>query len=182
MKKFIFGLILGLVIAIPVGAHGEVVSMIGKAIEGQFNVTLNGTKLDTPALVVDGTSYLPVRAIGEALGLDVKFDSNLGIELKQKNVESVANGTTSTTTSTETTAQAIERIKQDIKSTQDGIANYEFIIKSKKGFADASSDADYKKAIYDEIAGIQKMEQDSKDRLIQLQAQLDQLQQQQAQQ
>jgi hypothetical protein len=85
MKKFWIGLIVGLILAIPVGAHAdEVISLVGKTIQGEFDVSLNGKKLNNRAIVIDGTSYVPIREIGESFGLDVSFDSNKGISLKQK--------------------------------------------------------------------------------------------------
>lgn len=43
-----------------------------------IKVTLNGKTVNTQAsepFIIDGTTYLPVRAVSEALGLDVKWDS-----------------------------------------------------------------------------------------------------------
>lgn len=39
-----------------------------------FKLFLNGNRIDKEIIEVDGSSYLPVRAISEALGLDVKWD------------------------------------------------------------------------------------------------------------
>lgn len=88
MKKtshIILGIIIGFVtaIALPVAAE-EIQSIVGKQIQGEYGVTLNGNPLETKAGVIDGTSYLPVRAISEALGLDVDFDDVTGIILKTK--------------------------------------------------------------------------------------------------
>lgn len=42
------------------------------------NVTINGKPLvsDVPAIVVDGRTFLPVRAVGEALGVNVEWDAS----------------------------------------------------------------------------------------------------------
>lgn len=37
---------------------------------------LNGNKVDKKIIVVDGSSYLPVRAISEALGLDGNWNGD----------------------------------------------------------------------------------------------------------
>jgi hypothetical protein len=58
--------------------------MIGKVVDGTFNVKVGDKTLDTPAIVIEGTSYLPVRAFGDATGYDVGFDSNLGITMTPK--------------------------------------------------------------------------------------------------
>lgn len=81
MRKYIIGGLVGFCLSFGFGAHAEVVNMIGKAIDGAFPVKLDGKELDNQAIVVEGTSYLPVRAIGEAIGYKVGFDADLGISL-----------------------------------------------------------------------------------------------------
>lgn len=84
MKKLLIGIALGLMLSIPVGAGAEVVSMVNKVIDGEFVVKLNGKNLDTKSIVIEGTSYLPVRDLAERLNINVKFDATNGIELTQK--------------------------------------------------------------------------------------------------
>lgn len=85
MKKVIITFFMGVVFSFSATVFAEEAkSMIGRAIEGQFPVKVNGQQLDVPAIVIDGTSFLPVRAIGEALGLEVKFDADMGIELSER--------------------------------------------------------------------------------------------------
>ncbi|KIL39658.1 hypothetical protein SD70_18625 [Gordoniibacillus kamchatkensis] len=85
MKRYITGGIAGFLIATAASAHAaDVVSLVGKTIQGAFPIQIDGKPLDAPAIVVDGTSYLPVRAFGEATGYDVSFDADLGIALKKK--------------------------------------------------------------------------------------------------
>lgn len=84
MKKFIIGFLVGIMLSFSFSTYAEVQSLIGRVVQGIYPVKVNGVKLEKQAIVIDGTSYLPVRAIGESLGFDVSFDSNSGIELKQK--------------------------------------------------------------------------------------------------
>lgn len=85
MKKYIIGGIAGFFLATTLSAHAEeLTSLIGKTIQGAFPFQIEGKTIGTPAIVVDGTSYLPVRAFGEATGYDVSFDADLGISLKKK--------------------------------------------------------------------------------------------------
>lgn len=84
MRKYIVGAIAGFFLATAISAHAEVALMIGKVIDGQFPVKVNGVQLQNQAIVVEGTSYLPVREFGESLGMDVGFDANLGVSLTQK--------------------------------------------------------------------------------------------------
>ncbi|OPH57826.1 hypothetical protein BC351_04840 [Paenibacillus ferrarius] len=85
MKKYILGGITGFLVATTLSAHAEeITSLIGKTIQGAFPFQIEGKTLGTPAIVVDGTSYLPVRAFGEATGYEVSFNADLGISLKKK--------------------------------------------------------------------------------------------------
>lgn len=88
MKKYVIGGIAGFLLATTLSAHAEeITSLIGKTIQGSFPFQIEGKTLATPAIVVDGTSYLPVRALGEATGYDVSFDADLGISLKKKEAQ-----------------------------------------------------------------------------------------------
>lgn len=86
MRKYLIGGIVGFILAFAGTAHAEVVDMIGKVVDGVFNVKVGDKTLGTPAIVIEGTSYLPVSAFGEATGYDVSFDANLGITLTPKKV------------------------------------------------------------------------------------------------
>lgn len=49
------------------------------------NLLLNGTKVNEDVVIIDGSSYLPVKAIGEALGLDVAWEQSTStIKLEKK--------------------------------------------------------------------------------------------------
>lgn len=89
MKKFVIGLVLGLMLAIPVGAHAEVTSLINQVVQGMFPVTIDGKSLGS-AIVVDNKTYLPVRDFGEAVGYKVTFTDDQQVVLTK-------NDTTSTT-------------------------------------------------------------------------------------
>jgi len=88
MKKFIAGLVIGLLIATAgVGlAAGEII----QATFAKFNFVVNGEAktLETDPLVYQGTTYLPVRVVSNLLGYDVtyKADSRT-IELVNNNTE-----------------------------------------------------------------------------------------------
>lgn len=85
MKKYILGGLVGFLLATAVSANAEGVSkMIGEVIDGAFSVKVNGVELSDQAIVVQGTSYLPVRSFGEATGYDIKFNPEMGIELTKK--------------------------------------------------------------------------------------------------
>ncbi|UKS25020.1 copper amine oxidase N-terminal domain-containing protein [Paenibacillus sp. HWE-109] len=94
MKKFILGILVGVSITAAGSAYADdIVSIVGQKIDGSFPIKISGKQLDTPAAVIQGTSYLPVRVIGEALNMDVTFNADLGIELKEKGAVKVPENT-----------------------------------------------------------------------------------------
>lgn len=76
MKKFIAGLVIGLLIATAgVGfAAGEII----QATFAKFNFVVNGEAktLETDPLVYQGTTYLPVRVVSNLLGYDVTYKAD----------------------------------------------------------------------------------------------------------
>lgn len=76
MKKFISGFISG---AILFGVMGAFAISYTANVAG-FKVLVNGKEFvsDPPALVVEGKTYLPLRAIGDALGVAVNWNDQMG--------------------------------------------------------------------------------------------------------
>lgn len=101
MKKIIVSFLLGAALTVSSSAFASSNSLIGKQIQNIFSVVLDGKKLENGAIIIDGTSYLPVREIAEKLNLDVDFSSEEGIRLTSKKdiqtpeiveVDSIQNG------------------------------------------------------------------------------------------
>jgi len=76
MKKFISGLVIGLMISTSLIAFANTTNIIGKQIQGIFPLIINGQKCDKDVIVIDGTSYLPVRKASEIFGYKVDFKNN----------------------------------------------------------------------------------------------------------
>lgn len=75
MKKYVASFLAGAVFVLSASAFADdIKSLVGKKIQGEAVVELNGQALDT-AIIVDGKSYAPVRAIGEAAGYDVSMQN-----------------------------------------------------------------------------------------------------------
>lgn len=70
-KKVVAAFLAGALMMVSVQAFGDSVSQIGKKIQTELSVTVDGKKLTVPAIAVDGKSYAPVRAIGDAVGYNV---------------------------------------------------------------------------------------------------------------
>ena len=79
MKKFISGIITGALLTSSIALAASYV-----AEPASFKVLVNGKEFtsDPPALVVEGRTYLPLRAMGDALGVPVVWND----ELKQAEV------------------------------------------------------------------------------------------------
>lgn len=73
MRQYVIGALVGAALTLSFNATAAVESLIGKQIQGEAPVVLNDQPLDTTGAILDGTTYVPVRAISEALGLDVDF-------------------------------------------------------------------------------------------------------------
>lgn len=85
MRKYIIGGLIGAALATSFNASAAVESIIGKTVESTAAVKLNGQKLEKDSIIVDGSSYAPVRVIGESLGLAVDFKNNeIVLEKKPK--------------------------------------------------------------------------------------------------
>ncbi|WP_312117220.1 hypothetical protein [Brevibacillus reuszeri] len=84
MRKYIIGTLFGVLIGTSINVHAEVASLVGKVIEGEFPVSINGRTLKNKAIVVDGTSYLPVRTIADTFGYNSTFVPNEGIKINPK--------------------------------------------------------------------------------------------------
>lgn len=77
MKRTIIALVLGMLIgssATALAANTETV----QAVFAEFKIMINGQEkqLQTTPLVVEGTSYLPVREVANLLGAEVGYDES----------------------------------------------------------------------------------------------------------
>lgn len=73
MKKFLAGLIVGCLFIGTCFAAQEAFT----ALKATFSILINGEKFvsDKPAVVVDGSTYLPLKAIGESLGIKISWNT-----------------------------------------------------------------------------------------------------------
>ena len=90
MKKFVMGLIVGLCIGLPITAIAD--SMVGKKIETEVPIKLDGEYLPISAIGLEGRTYAPVRALAEALGKEVDWDGEVIIKSPDKLEESKQGG------------------------------------------------------------------------------------------
>lgn len=89
MRKYVIGFVVGLLLSVGTTALADGVGNVGKRIEVEVPVVLNGEELPVKAVAFEGTSYLPVRAVGESLGLEVEYKDGV-IYLAGGTVQNVA--------------------------------------------------------------------------------------------
>ena len=92
MKKFIIGLVCGIMLASTFAFAATYISE-----PATFKVLVNGEEFvsDPPVLVIEGSTYLPLRAMGDALGVPVEWNGELRqveVGTKQEEAHNTADG------------------------------------------------------------------------------------------
>lgn len=78
MRKTIFGLVIGLMIGLSTSAFAAIGDKV-EAVFAEFVFVVNGEvkTLDATPIVINGSSYLPVRSVANVLGYDLTYKSDL---------------------------------------------------------------------------------------------------------
>lgn len=123
MKKYLIGAVAGFLLSLSVTAYADdISSAVGKVVGGETTVKVDGTQLSKKALIVDGTAYLPVRAIADAVKYDVKYDPKAGVEMNSRQIVERPVQTTPSTGRTVLEIQSeIERVKEGITGLEQSI-------------------------------------------------------------
>lgn len=76
MKKVLRYFIIGVIIlTLLMGtAIGETITQTIQVVYNSVNLTVNGTKIQADNILYNGTTYVPLRAVSEALGKEVGWD------------------------------------------------------------------------------------------------------------
>jgi hypothetical protein len=94
MKKYVLGMLIGIGLSLGVTAYAaDIVSLIGKKVDGSFPLIINNVRAEKDVLVIDGTSYLPVRSAAALFGYDVSFNADLMVILTKKSEATNKNDT-----------------------------------------------------------------------------------------
>lgn len=73
-KSFISGVLVSTVVLVPAlsfGANSQTIDVIF----GKIKLIVNGNNINENTLLYNGTTYLPIRAIANAIGADVSYDN-----------------------------------------------------------------------------------------------------------
>lgn len=125
MKRFITGLVLGLCIAMPITVIAD--SMVGKRIETEVAIKLDGEYLPINAIGLEGRTYAPVRAFAEALGKEVDWDGEVIIRTPTNSNEEGNDMDREWT---------LEQIEWEIKKIENSIYVHKVYIESNKNTSD----------------------------------------------
>jgi len=83
MRKYLIGFIAGVLVATASVAAADTISLVGKKVQSEAIVTLDGEAIGT-ALIIDGTSYPPLRVVAEAVGVGVGYEKGV-VKLQTQN-------------------------------------------------------------------------------------------------
>ena len=123
MKKYLAGFIVGIMVTLGVTAFAdEVTNLIAQ--KATFDVYVAGGKFesDKPIAVIDGSTYLPLKATGEALGVNVEWNS------KDRRVEIGEVDEDVTNKNIETEVVESTPVPTQVKTTQNNIVSSSKII------------------------------------------------------
>jgi len=89
MKKFISGLLVGVILSMCIGVYAVGINQF-TATKATFPVLVNGKTFttDKPIVVINGSTYMPLKAIGDVLGVKVSWNNDLGrVEVGETQVD-----------------------------------------------------------------------------------------------
>lgn len=73
-KSFVSGIVVSAVVLVPVLTSAASTQTI-EAIFGKVKLVINGVNIDKETLLYNGTTYLPLRDVGTAIGAEVNYDA-----------------------------------------------------------------------------------------------------------
>jgi hypothetical protein len=154
MKKIVFGIIIGVGLTFAVQAGAETISNVGKKVQAEYEVTVDGNSLPVMAVAVGGTTLTPNRALADAVGYDIAFKDNVVSFTKKKvEVESVG---------TETQVDELTEVNNRIKELTGQIgkltaAGYTILAKAEPGYEQKLKDLEAQgKPIQEELDALNK--------------------------
>lgn len=75
MRKYIIGAIAGALFVLAGQVAADSISLVGKKVQGEAVVKVDGIPLEVKGLIVDGLTNVPARAFANASGFDIKFEN-----------------------------------------------------------------------------------------------------------
>lgn len=108
MKKFFGGFIVGIMVMLCTTVFAAYNVQTIDVVMGKVKVIVDGVAVNQETLLYNGYTYVPLRAAGEALGMDVSYDAENSIayfKSKKSTTETTTKKLTKKTTTTEPTTR-----------------------------------------------------------------------------
>jgi hypothetical protein len=157
MKKIgmlLVGIIIGVGLTLSPQIYGAGAKLLGAKVDKTMDIKLNGTSIGQGA-VIGGTSYIPVRAAANALGLEVRVDSKQ-VDLQGKSSEDLA-GIAKKQQEDMDKNEKIASLKSQIEISKSKVESYVKAVESGEKMVEA------KKQTYDEVMNNPNAGQEGKD-------------------
>lgn len=166
MRKYVIGAVAGALLVFSGQAAADAISKIGRKVQAEYAVVVDGKTLSAKAVNIDGTTSTPNRALAEAIGYDVKFESKTVVFTKKseqvKEEEAVSTAPPHNFT--------LETVNQSIKSTQEYIETIKMSIRGNEIRAETDPKALEANASWEAAL---KVEEDRLTRLYAIKAELE---------
>lgn len=117
MKKFVAGIIIGAFLMFS----GQALAEVGKKIQAEYDVIVDGKKLDKKAIASAGVTYTPNRALADAVGYDIKFTDKAVHFTKKEGAASVITNPEGEASTIDVGNHTLESISIAIKDTEASI-------------------------------------------------------------
>jgi len=119
MKKFISGVLCGALLFASVSVSADAIKnvLVGKKVDGVISVSVDEKVIDKDAITIEGVSYVPTRALTEAMGGRVSAVSKERIDLVTKD-ESIKKETTPSVVVEDKRSEAIFTLEDSIRVKQ----------------------------------------------------------------
>ena len=157
MKKIgmlLVGIVIGVGLTLSPQIYGAGVKLLGAKVDKTLDIKLNGTSIGQGA-VIDGTSYIPVRAAANALGLEVSVNSKQ-VDLQGKTSEELTAIAQKEQEETDNTGK-IASLNAQIKISKSKVESYVKAVESGEKMVET------KKQTYDEVMNNPYAGQEGKD-------------------
>lgn len=86
-KQLIIGIVIGAVLMFSGQVMADSISKVGKKVQAEYVVKVDGLSLETKGLSIDGQTTVPARALADAVGYSVAFKNKEVILTKKEQEE-----------------------------------------------------------------------------------------------
>lgn len=146
MKKYFTGFLFGALLVFSTQVFADSESKVAKEVQGEIIVIFDGTELETTGIIIDGVSYLPLRAVGTVMGLHVDYVG--GKAILRTPVKEAAD-------LSELKEQVKEEVKEEIQRDQEIKALQDELMKREKNLdSQKAALAEIEKSIANEVMEI----------------------------